>query len=126
MFLAKSDFEGKNIREILMQDRKSADKDAKVRFSIFQLEVVGLEKIIEKNKKEILDLLNDEKTKQKLDYVFLTGIDLEKGFNMFIADDEKTKGLLEKSLGVKFKGDVARRKGLLLRKEIIPIIEKYF
>jgi len=126
MFLAKSDFEGKNVRDILMQDCKSVDKDAKVRFSIFQLEVVDLERIIKDNKKEILGFLKEDKIKQNLDYIFLTGVDLEKGFNMFLAVDDKTKSLLEKALGIKFSGNAVRREGLLLRKEIIPIIERYF
>ncbi|MBL7169931.1 MAG: DHH family phosphoesterase [Candidatus Aenigmarchaeota archaeon] len=125
MFLAKSNFGGKNIKEILIQDRKTVGKDAKVRFSIFQLEVVDLEKIIENNKKEILDFLKEEKDRQQLDYTFLTGIDLEKGFNIFAAVDEETKDLLEKSLEIKFIDNIAKREGLLMRKEIIPIIEEH-
>lgn len=73
-----------------------------------------------------MGFLKEDKIKQNLDYIFLTGVDLEKGFNMFLAVDDKTKSLLEKALGIKFSGNAVRREGLLLRKEIIPIIERYF
>jgi len=44
---------------------------------------------------------------------------------MFVAVNDKTKNLLKKSLGINFEGNISRREGLIMRKEIIPIIEKY-
>lgn len=125
MFLAKSSFEGKDLREILIQDYKTVDKDVKSRFGIFQLEVVDLAKIITGRKQEIIEVLEEFKERQRLNYVFLTGIDLEKGFNMFVVVDDKTKNLLVRSLKVNFIGNIGKREGLLMRKEIIPIIEKH-
>ena len=53
---------------------------------------------------------------------FLTSCDLEKDFNLFVTSDKEMQELLEKIFKVDFKDNVARRDGLILRKEIIPLV----
>jgi manganese-dependent inorganic pyrophosphatase len=124
MFGYKSDFGDKRIDEIMM-DNFSSPKIGGKKFVIPQLEVIELDKLLERELGGIKNFLSRIKEKTGLDYAFLTSIDLDDGFNKFVAVDEKTKSLLERALGINFEGDVAKRDGVLLRKEIIPILKAY-
>jgi len=59
-----------------------------------------------------------------LDFIFLTCIDLEKAFNKLVIVDDKTKIMLEEVLNLHFKNGVADRKGVLMRKEIVPLTKE--
>ncbi len=60
----------------------------------------------------------------KLDYIFQNTIELEEDKNFFVTDDEATQQLLEKVLGVTFVGNVAKRPGLIMRKQIVPLLKE--
>jgi inorganic pyrophosphatase/exopolyphosphatase len=96
-------------------------KDKKV--GVAQIETVEIDEFISKNEKEIFEILNSNKN--KFDYIFITCIDLENGFNRFIANDEKTKTLIETLFKVEFQDNIAKREGIIMRKEIIPILKEY-
>jgi hypothetical protein len=53
-------------------------------------------------------------------------IDIEKAFNLFICFDDETKKILENALAIKFLGNISKRKGILMRKEIIPKLKESF
>jgi len=93
------------------------------KIGIAQIETVNIDKFISKKDKEILNLLNTSKA--KFDYIFITCIDLEKGFNVFISNDKKTKEVLEELFEIKFEDNIAKRDGIIMRKEIIPILKEY-
>ncbi len=122
MFASKSDLSDKKIYDVLTGDLKELKDDS---LYIAQLEIIDLEKTVREGKEEITKALKTIKKEKSGKYVFLTGMDLEKGFNLFLVVDDKSKELLEKALNVKFVNNIARREGLIMRKEIIPIIEKY-
>ena len=62
------------------------------------------------------------KKEKNLDYAFLTCIDVEKGINVFLSIDDKTERLLSPILKLKFENGTAKRKGVIMRKEITPLI----
>jgi hypothetical protein len=53
----------------------------------------------------------------------LTCIDLEKAFNTIIIIDEGTSNLLSQILKMNFENGIARRNGIIMRKEITPLIQ---
>ena len=54
----------------------------------------------------------------------MTCIDLETAFNQIIVVDESTENLIKKVLKVIFKNGVTKRDGILMRKEIVPLIKE--
>ncbi|MBD3155975.1 MAG: hypothetical protein GF368_04970 [Candidatus Aenigmarchaeota archaeon] len=122
MFGSKSDLSGKNMYKILSGDLKQLTKES---LYIAQLEIIDLEKTLNERKEELIKALQKIKKDNKGRYIFLTGMDLEKGFNIFMVVDEDSKKLLEDSLELEFTDNVAKREGLMMRKELIPIIKSY-
>ncbi|MGD0729457.1 MAG: DHHA2 domain-containing protein [Candidatus Micrarchaeaceae archaeon] len=96
----------------------------KKRVGIIQLEIVNLRKFVNSNIKEIEKELRKIKISQKLDYLFLTCIDVEKYFNEFVCVDENTKKLLEAALKIRFKNSSATLNRIIMRKEIAPKLKK--
>lgn len=119
MFESKSKIIEKDLEKILDADAKGLTMHGK-KIDIIQIEVVGLKALVDSNKGRIISSLRKIKANDKLDGIFLTAVDLEDSFNLFISEDEFVKGWLEEALGVKFDGDVARSDELILRKQIIP------
>lgn len=119
MFESKSTIIEKDLEKVLEADAKGLIMHGK-KIDIIQIEVVGLKALVDSNKGRIISSLRKIKNNDKLDGIFLTAVDLEDSFNLFISEDEFVKGWLEEALGVKFDGDVARSDELILRKQIIP------
>ena len=57
-----------------------------------------------------------------LELIFLTCIDVGGGFNSFVAFDPAARELLSGALGIRFEGAVAERPGIMMRKEIVPLL----
>jgi inorganic pyrophosphatase/exopolyphosphatase len=123
MFESKSKWIEKDLEKVLEEDAKGVSLYDK-RFDILQIEVVGLEKLIDLHKERFLRALRNIKFNDKLDGIFLTAIDLEGSYNIFISEDEFIKDWLEKALDIKFEGDIAKREGLILRKQILPKLRR--
>lgn len=121
MFAHKSNFD-QPLKEILLSDFKTFDLNGK-KVSIAQLEILDKNDYIKNNLAEIKRILEELKNEQQLDYLFLNFIDLEKGINTFVAKDEETRNLVEKTVGVKFVDCLASSDKMLLRKQIYPLIK---
>lgn len=52
-------------------------------------------------------------------------IDVLEDYNLFIVIDQKTASLLEKVLKVKFAKGQAIKKGVMMRKQIAPMLDKF-
>jgi len=91
---------------------------------IMQLEIISVQDFLAKHSKEIHDALRIIKSEKKLDYIFLTAIDLEKATNTFVVIDYDTQKLVEESLHVTFKNSVAHKEGIIMRKSITPLIKE--
>ena len=84
-----------------------------------------MENFINNNLLEIKDCLEQIKKENNSDYCFLTAIDIEKGYNFFVALDEQTENMLENIFDIKFTNDNYRREGIIMRKEIVPLLKNY-
>lgn len=122
MFVYKSDFQ-KPIREALEEFIAVCEMGGK-KVGVVQLEIVEVEKFVADYLTEILKSIEGMKKGKGLDLIFVTIIDVERGFNNFVAEDEEALELVEKILKVKFRGNVARREGIIMRKEIWPLVKK--
>jgi len=123
MFAAKSQFT-KPLKEVFVDDFATF-MFAQKTLGIAQLEIVDGEKFVNNNRDEIQKSLNQLKNEQRLDYIFLTTIDVEKGGNTFVVVDEGTKVLLEKGLLISFMGNIAKRPGgVMMRKTLTPILKE--
>ncbi|KKQ59503.1 MAG: putative manganese-dependent inorganic pyrophosphatase [Parcubacteria group bacterium GW2011_GWE2_38_18] len=122
LFTAKSDLSGSKLAKTIEGDSAWFTIAGK-KITIAQLEIIGVKDLIEKRLPEIISALKKLKGNNELEIVFLNAIDLKLGNNTIVATDAGTKKLLEKSLGVKFVGDVAKKKSVIMRKQIIPLIK---
>ncbi len=128
----------KNYVHEMFAYKSTLNKPLKLRFSheiatfkfnicslgIVQLELIGSSNFINENLEEIQKILLELKKEKTLDLIFLTCIDVEKGFNEFVIVDKITRELVENVLKVKFQDSIAKRKGILMRKEIVPLIKE--
>ena len=90
---------------------------------IAQLEIVGVMDFVKDNFFLLREKL--EVGDKEFDYCFLTCVDVDKGYNLFVSIDDKTQELLVNVLKIKFEDNLARREGILMRKEIAPLLKNY-
>ncbi len=92
------------------------------RIGIAQLEIMHVGTFVQENARHIKDVLKDLKKKNALDVVFLTCIDVVDAFNMFVVVDAVTQKVLERILNITFSNNCACRDGIIMRKEIVPLL----
>ena len=80
--------------------------------------------LIKERGEDIVKVLEAIKSEMNLNFIFLNTIELEGCKNFFITDDIQTKALLEKVLDLKFNKFVAERSGLIMRKQIAPLLKE--
>ncbi len=122
LFLAKSDLSGEKLINRMRSDfswRESASKSV----GIDQIEIIGAADLVKNRIGEMVEELKKMQEVTKLDFIFLNLLELEDAYNFFITHDSGTKILLEKTMGVKFEGDVARTTKLIMRKQISPLLK---
>ena len=123
MFAYKSKFE-RPLKEIINDELATFNLNNK-EIGIVQLEMINVEEFLNQNLNDIKIILEYEKKANSLEFIFLTMIDIEKGFNKFVVIDNKSLELVKNVLNAKFQKDVAKRNGIIMRKEIVPLINKY-
>lgn len=97
---------------------------ADTEIGIGQLEFINVEKYVEEHEEEILSILASLKEQEHLDKIFLSCIDIIDGYNYFITNQEDTKDMISKTLQITFRGNIARREGIIMRKEIVPLLKE--
>jgi manganese-dependent inorganic pyrophosphatase len=122
MFSFKSQFT-KPLKETFSGDFATFDFN-NYHLGIVQLEIIDVDGFINKNLVEIKMTLGELKTEGSFDLILLTCIDLEKAFNKFVAIDEQTERFVEQALKVNFDGGIAKREGIIMRKEIVPLMKE--
>ena len=123
LFEAKSDLSGEKLLNTIIGDLASYFIGNK-KFSIAQIEMIGADKLIKERNNEIVEILDKVKKETNLDFIFLSVIDLEKEKTYLISNDEITKDLIRKILKVNFNGDIAERDGIIMRKQISPLLKE--
>jgi manganese-dependent inorganic pyrophosphatase len=121
MFTYKSKFK-KNLRETITDEFVIFNFKG-LSLGIAQLEIINVDEFTKFNIIEIKKILKELKKEKSLDFIFLTCIDLEKAFNTIIIIDDATSNLLSQILKVNFENGIARRNGIIMRKEITPLIQ---
>ncbi len=124
MFAHQSNLRGP-LKEIFHRDKWSNKILGKV-FSIYQFEIVDVDNFIENNLEEIKEALVEVQNEGKFDFVFLTCVDLEKAENTFVVPDDKTGRLIGEILNVEFVDNISHYPEIIMRKEIMPKIKRYF
>ncbi len=114
MFAAGSD---KSFKELFFAEFEFKEK----KVGIAQLETVNIKEFVKDNFAKIEKLFS----KQEFDYKFLTCIDLERAFNLFIAFDKDSQKLVSRVLRVDFTDNIAQKEGIIMRKEIVPLVKEY-
>lgn len=122
LFLAKSDLSGDKLSERIKGDFAWFEMGKK-KVGIAQIEMIGAKALVKEREVEILQILNTIKEERGLDYIFQSTLELGDEKNFFVAENAEMKKLLEKVLGIEFVGNLATREGLIMRKQIVPLLK---
>lgn len=123
LFQAKSDLSGDNLRERIEGDFSWKHLVGK-KVGTAQLEIIGAEHVVKERESEIFPILHKIKKELNLDFMLINVVDLEKEESFLLSDEKDTQKILEKILSVTFSGNVARKNGFIMRKEITPLFKK--
>jgi inorganic pyrophosphatase/exopolyphosphatase len=96
----------------------------KTKIGISQLELVGVEEFVNKNKNELIKIIKDLQKEKAIENIFLTCVDIEKAYNVLLATEKTTQRFLEKAMQVKFTHDIAKTNKIFMRKEIVPLLKE--
>lgn len=55
----------------------------------------------------------------------MTCIDILESYNMFVVEDKNSREFLINELKLEFEGNIARRDGIIMRKEIVILLKSY-
>ncbi len=121
MFVAKSQIQ--NLEEVLANEC-AVYSFGNARSSIYQLELVNAEAFVNEHFDTILSVMNRLKEEKKLTTTFLSIIDIEAFYNLFIVIDSETQRMLEQLLNLTFRNGQARREGIIMRKELFPMVKE--
>ncbi|MEK7497619.1 MAG: DHH family phosphoesterase [Patescibacteria group bacterium] len=92
---------------------------------IAQIEIVNLEEVINLYRKDIEKSIERIKKEEKDDYILFSGIDIVRGFNIFITLDNRSEELFSRVLEIPKIGGGYKTDEIIMRKQIRPKIEKY-
>ena len=123
LFQAKSDLGENKLKERILGDFAWFEMSDK-KVGIAQIEMIGAEKLIQERKVDILQMLEEIKVEKQLDFIFQSTLELEGEKNFFVTENPETKKLLEKVLKIEFDGNIAIRDGLIMRKQIVPLLKE--
>jgi inorganic pyrophosphatase/exopolyphosphatase len=121
MFTAKSDLSGSKLKEAMSSDVSQYLVEG-TRLGISQLEIVGAAKLIETRTSEIFSELKNIAKTRAFDVSFLSILALDENSNYFLTEDTLAQRILSKAFELEFNDGIARKKGLLMRKEIVPTL----
>jgi len=123
MFLAKSDLKEGKLKEVMYNDFGHFQKDKQgKKIGIAQIEMIGAKALVNTRKQEIFEHLDTLKEKFNTDLIFLSIIELKDGFNLFVTNHQETKNILKSVFQVEFENDIALTSGLMMRKEVWPML----
>ncbi|MDP2665936.1 MAG: DHH family phosphoesterase [Candidatus Diapherotrites archaeon] len=123
MFAAKSDLSGNRLQNGIRGDFAWFALGNK-KIGIAQLEIVGGSELASRRSDEIIEELSQLKVEKGLDLIFMSIIELEEGFNLFITKDQEAQRILSELFDITFNDTIAKRNGLIMRKEIVPLLKE--
>lgn len=122
MFRVKSDFTGKNIKEVILLDLNRPKQFGAKKISWGQLEMIGVNKLLTERLDEIKKALWDINKSFSSDYCILSCIDLDEGTTTFIYNTSEEKKIIQSILDVKENDSYLIYPKVILRKEILPLL----
>lgn len=122
MFSYKSSLTADNLYQVLNQDFAIKTIGGK-KIGIAQIEIVDLESTLSRLNGKLINVLNQFKKENGLDYVFFTGIDIFEGFNIFYTIDSDSNELYSKALGISELKAGYKTDSIIMRKQIWPKLE---
>lgn len=90
--------------------------------ALAQLELLRAEQFVQDYKAELLQCLKCIQQQRQTDFAYLSCIDLSRPQNIFLTLDPSTEKLLYQILKLKFSDQVAIHQGILMRKEVMPML----
>lgn len=125
LFKVKSDLAGEVLAKRISGDFATFSF-AEKSLGVAQLELMNAA-IIKSRCQEVLEILLHEQKQRQLDLIFLTAVSLDEEKNLFLTPCKETQGVLERLYpSLIFENGIAERPGLLLRKQIVPLIMDLF
>lgn len=125
MFRAKSDLSGDKLRERLENEYARVEYNGK-KILFAQLELINIGELSRTRSEEILSELKHMAGQFGSDYYLCSLVELDPDYssNIFITDQPASQKILSQALGVEFGTDhTALRTGLMMRKEILPLLK---
>ncbi len=124
MFEYKSSINNENIEEILTEEFKFYDIKGK-RVGIVQLEITDALKKVAIFENEIREILLRIKDDKSLDYLLLSSIDINEGFNFLLTVDSFSSAFFSEVFNVIGLEKGVKLNDIIMRKEIYPKIVRY-
>lgn len=124
LFSAKSDVAGHKLHTQLYSDATTPIEQG---FSIAQLEMVGAPKVVAERTPEVLATLDLIKAENQLEAgAFAALIDINERRTYFVTHHPTMQAILNRTLQLNFKHNIASLPQILLRKQYIPDIKQSF
>jgi manganese-dependent inorganic pyrophosphatase len=120
MFATKSDLRDDRLRHVMESEIAWFDLGGS-RLGCIQLEITGARTLIAERRADVLTIAQELLGRYELDDVFVSIIALDEGVNYFVTSSPEVQSTVATKLGVRFVGDVARREGFVMRKEMRPL-----
>lgn len=117
IFTLKSKVEDTELRQE-MEAEVAFDYKGK-RMTIAQLEIANIKQFLEEKEEKVIEVLNQVREENSVDYIFINCVDILNGFNLVLTIDNETRILLEKDLGYSFENDRCEFDRLIQRKDIV-------
>lgn len=94
-------------------------------FGIAQLEICQAQEFVEARVLEIRAFLQKKKLESAVETCFFSFVDVQRKCNVVVACDASAEQFLAEALGVRFGAGIGTRPGILMRKEIVPLIRNF-
>ncbi|MBP3708046.1 MAG: DHH family phosphoesterase [Clostridia bacterium] len=123
IFEEKSEIGG-NLREEMEVEFK--DQFMTISWSMGQLEVVNVERFLEKYEDDIRAILQIVSSQNNVEYISVNCMDIINGYSVIVAKDEKTAKIISDAIGAKFNNLKAKTNELISRKEIVKVVRAIY
>ncbi|MBI2473396.1 DHH family phosphoesterase [Candidatus Uhrbacteria bacterium] len=121
LFESKSTFTPENLFVEIEHDAARFEFGDK-HIGIAQLEMVNAQAFMSDFQDQLIEVLRALHQKNKIDYGFLSIVDIDQGRTIFVCEDEYLKNSLSQATGVEWQGYTAYTNGMMMRKEIVPLL----
>lgn len=124
MFEYKSELSGDKLHSTIFNDFSWKEVGGK-ELGIAQLEILHAEALIRSRANDLAIIVKELREAHPIHEAFVSAIDIEKEENWFFATDKELQTLLSAALNITFIDNIAHRPGILMRKQIGPMLRAW-